>query len=410
MPTRDEVLAALERPEAFLAFDPRTGEVPTAALPQDAAPGPRPALGTPAASGQSGFGAAPERPGFGTALTRALGRQFLGRISPELVDFIPPPLPEEPKIERKVVGGRLVEVDDQSRTRVLLDRPEELLGQNLYDKETKEVFPASRRDAVDLVRRNPRRFQLGVPEESALVGKTFEDQDTGREFFVSEENAPFGRELLEENPFRLREVRPPQVGSINVDIREGQERRAASSQILGQAGRALRILQDSPPGVVGFRGMLAQRMGGLAGAFDAAAEKRVASWFAGGKVDPGELRQLRTLLNAIAFQSKEVLTGEGTSRVSEGERALALQAAGTVDAFSSREQVQGAILELTGLKIINDEILAREIGDPVRFPVETREDIVQTNERLRQVFPPEAADRLTRRLIQEARVTRLLGG
>lgn len=101
MPTRDEVLATLERPEAFLAFDPRTGAAPTAVLPQDTAPGPTLALGgsaQPASSspglGRVARGTVDTLQGVGSGaldVLQAVGGDFLrAHESPRLANLVDP--------------------------------------------------------------------------------------------------------------------------------------------------------------------------------------------------------------------------------------------------------------------------------------------------------------------------------
>ena len=107
------------------------------------------------------------------------------------------------------------------------------------------------------------------------------------------------------------------------------------------------------------------------------------AWDNVAQVSRQEQNMLKTRMYAYGISAKDVLTGEATSRVSEGERKLALELSGAMGKGDDWEAQFAKMKELTLLLIRNEEILRKERGLPPMYALD-KEGIVESFIKLRE--------------------------
>ena len=436
-PQQEEALRILNDPEAFMAFDPTTlqaqgvggGPVP----PQPGPPGgvvapvqptgptlpeplpPRlpatagapafaaPATGSPFAAPAAGVGAdpfaAPSGPvGKGEEIARVLGRTLIGILGPEARDLIDSPFRGSDPTQT-FQGQRGGLTTQNQRTGAIA----QARASNALPPEKPQIVSKSSR----LVNPDGTVLLAAEEEPSKLLGKTLLDTRDGTQRIISRANLrdTLGKVENDPNAFIIAPTK------TDVTTREGAE------ELVKTRGNAIQMFsivnQLREPGrTVGFLGKAADRIGGLAeSVISEEAGRAVASFLAGGETNPAKLRVARTAISAIALQSKEYLTGEGTSRISDSERDLVLNIVAGLDNTSSDQQVAEVFLQLAGLSIINDEILLRELGKPPVWDVSTDAALEDTLERMERVLnDPADALGVVMRLVQEHEKVTAFGG
>lgn len=168
------------------------------------------------------------------------------------------------------------------------------------------------------------------------------------------------------NPENPRVVFQGGPEKVQTEALEGLGRRAD----VAAAGRLSNAL-NRYPGLVGLRGASGEFFGGLLAEVKPETGNVIANIASGG-ADLTTLRENRVELQTFALAAKEFFTGEAGSRLSEGERALALEQVGVFASPRDANQVQAA------LRVLTKEMVKAEMLDDVasgsapRFNLQTQ--------------------------------------
>lgn len=116
--------------------------------------------------------------------------------------------------------------------------------------------------------------------------------------------------------------------------------------------RLVRTLSSLPTGASGLRGAAAETLGGLAGQFSRGAGRSISQALSGGAT-PQQRQQAVTRTRAFIAQAVPLITGEGSSRVSDKELELTGRAAAPVlQPTASLDQALGAAKEVLALSVL----------------------------------------------------------
>lgn len=351
-----------------------------------------------------------QEPSMGKKILRAVGRELLA-VAPELQSLIPSDTELPIKIFQ--LGDRVVAVrTDTLDTKVLVEPPPK--GWEIKMDSSGRISAVDPKTLDFKILSEP---PVTVPARSRVVQAT---EGSARELLPAEPPQPkpttFGEDY---SVLRTQEGDIVAVGRgkepgtfTSTVVKESPtrvaERGRARAESRAQRQQAERLIdrltlasESGERGLVGLRALAARSLGGAVGQLSGDAENRVVRMLTGSEEMTGEeLRSLQTDLRTFAIQARALTTGEASSRVSDTERQEALRVAGALEAFTSIEQARGAVSALTRLRIIHDETLAQEQGQPVEFPVATPEQREETLARLREILSEREAEETFFRLSQ----------
>lgn len=402
----EAVLAEMEDVDSFVE-GATSGRAPGGGQPTAAAPfggfgedavraGPEPAFSR------------PPRPQMSKTeeIFRALARAGLRNASPELTNLVDDPF-ARPTVHS--AGGRLFERDARTGDlRKILDKPDELLRQNVFDKKTGNLGAVTVKQMNEMVKLNPGRFHFGAPPKRAVEGKSFRSQrDPDRILTAVGPNADLIIRDLTRNPdswvdVSAERVTTPQALIAAFSKKEDTrvEREILSSKNMQLTSNAMNILEQVPPGGVGARGTLSNNIAGVVEQFSPVMGAAVRSFLVGEEVAPGLIKGAQINLNAIAASNLEFIIGQPAgSRVSDQDIDQAQRALSIVKAFSSKPQVRAAIRQIAAFRMMSEEITRHFNNETEKFPVATEEQAQASLKKLEKSFPPREARWLVKRMI-----------
>jgi hypothetical protein len=144
-------------------------------------------------------------------------------------------------------------------------------------------------------------------------------------------------------------------------------RAVTAASDLARTSRVLKNINEAGPGVVGFRAIVGDKVGGVLGQISSDLGEAATEAVTG--VSQERLGNLRAEAQAVAVSLIEPFTGEGSGRISENERRIAENVSRVVnDPTSSFPQVQGALqqaMELQMLVLDREAFAAGEKGIPL---------------------------------------------